>query len=171
MPLGLRRFHESGQSHFITFSCSSRKPYLNSLGIKRTFEDVLEATRRLYRLRVYGYVIMPEHVHLIVSEPERRTLATVIQSLKQAVSRRCADAPKPLWQSRYYDCNLDSYDDFIGALRYIHRNPTKRGLCDKPEEWRWSSFCHYANGDKSIVEIESEWTARKRERMSAVEKP
>ena len=48
-------------------------------------------------------------------------------------------------------------------LRYIHRNPVKRGLVSRPEDWRWSSFRHYALGDVGVVEIESQWTARKRE--------
>ncbi|HEX6881330.1 MAG TPA: transposase [Terriglobales bacterium] len=171
MPWGLRRFHGSGQSHFVTFSCFHRKPFLITYETKKTFEAVLERTRRLYRFRVYGYVIMPEHVHLLVSEPERRTLAMAIQSLKQAVSRLTKDAPKPFWQSRYYDSNLFTYEDFVRALQYIHRNPSRRGLCEKPEDWPWSSFCHYANGEERTVEIESEWTARRRERMSTVEQP
>src|SRR5438034_7029131 len=51
-----------------------------------------------------------------------------------------------------------------GKLRYIHRNPAKAGLCERPEDWEWSSFRHYATGCEGRVEIESEWTARKRER-------
>jgi putative transposase len=52
----------------------------------------------------------------------------------------------------------------VEKLRYIHRNPVKRGLCKRPEDWQWSSFFHYATGIEGVVEIESEWTARKRER-------
>lgn len=48
-------------------------------------------------------------------------------------------------------------------LRYIHRNPVKRGLVSRPEDWLWSSFRHYATGETDVVEIESQWTARKRE--------
>lgn len=94
-----------------------------------------------------------------------------IQSLKQAVSRRTKDAPKPFWQSRYHDSNLFTSEDFVRALQYIHRNPSKRGLCEKPEDWPWSSFWHYANGEERTVEIESEWTAQRRERMNSVEQP
>ena len=135
--------------------------------LKYQFEKVLEATRRLYRFRVYGYVVMPEHVHLLVSEPERRTLAIVIQALKQSVSRRCPGTFKPFWETRYYDANLGTYTEFVEALRYIHRNPVKRGFCTEPEEWRWSSFWHYATGEEGVVEIESDWTAKRRERDRA----
>jgi len=51
----------------------------------------------------------------------------------------------------------------VEKLRYIHRNPVKAGLCERPEDWEWSSFRHYATGCEGQVEIESEWTARKRE--------
>jgi putative transposase len=53
----------------------------------------------------------------------------------------------------------------IEKLRYIHRNPVKRGLVDKPEDWESSSFPHYVSGVEGVVEIESQWTARKREQL------
>ena len=53
----------------------------------------------------------------------------------------------------------------VEKLRYMHRNPVKRGLVQKPEDWEWSSFRHYLSSEPGIVEIESEWTARRRERM------
>jgi hypothetical protein len=53
---------------------------------------------------------------------------------------------------------------FVEKLRYIHRNPVKRGLAARPEDYRWSSFRHYADGEVGVVEIESQWTSRKRER-------
>jgi len=68
------------------------------------------------------------------------------------------------WQARYYDFNVWSEATFVEKLRYIHRNPVKRGLVARPEDYRWSSFRHYANGEMGVVEIESQWTARKRER-------
>jgi hypothetical protein len=69
------------------------------------------------------------------------------------------------WQVRYYDFNVRTREKQIEKLRYLHRNPVKRGLVDKPEDWEWSSFRHYATGVEGVVEIESEWTGRKRERM------
>ncbi|HEY1678329.1 MAG TPA: hypothetical protein VGG04_11510 [Candidatus Sulfotelmatobacter sp.] len=68
------------------------------------------------------------------------------------------------WQKRYYDLNIRDHEQFVEKLRYIHRNPVKAGLCARPEDWPWSSFRHYATGIEGRVEIESEWTARKRER-------
>jgi putative transposase len=114
---------------------------------------------------ITGYVIMPEHVHVLVSEPERATLAAALQALKQSVSRRLIGRREHFWEGRYYDFNVWSKSKRIEKLRYIHRNPVKRGLVQKPEDWRWSSFLHYATGVEGAVEIESEWTGRRRERV------
>ncbi|HEY6348187.1 MAG TPA: transposase [Candidatus Angelobacter sp.] len=166
MPRGLKRFHQSGDLHFITFSCYRRKKKLISPESRRIFEQALERTRRQYIFYIWGYVVMPEHVHLLLSEPEKGILSTAIQSLKQGVARRLAlRAAEPFWQARYYDFNVWSEKKRVEKLRYMHRNPVKRELVEKPEDWEWSSFRHYLTGERGIVEIESEWTARGRERM------
>jgi putative transposase len=166
MPWSLKRFQESGQTHFVTFSCYQRRPLFTTNVSKRTLETALERVRFMYRLRVYGYVVMPEHVHLLLSEPQRTTLATALKSLKQGVSRRLIGDSEHFWQKRYFDFNIRNYRQFVEKLRYIHRNPVKRGLCTRPEDWEWSSFTRYATGMDGRVEIESEWTARKRERAA-----
>ena len=182
MPWGLTRFHQSGQSHFVTFCCYHRRRLLDTDERCRIFESALERVRRSYRLYVYGYVVMPEHVHLLLSEPncptqakiglewatppQHYTLADALKSLKQGVSRRLLGNAEHFWQKRYYDFNIRNYPQFVEKLRYIHRNPVKRGLCERPEDWEWSSFRHYATGCEGRVEIESEWTARKRERAA-----
>jgi hypothetical protein len=66
---------------------------------------------------------------------------------------------------RYYDFNVWSERKRVEKLRYMHRNPVKRGLVERPEDWRWSSFRHYLTGEDVGVEIESQWTERGRERM------
>ena len=176
MPWGLTRFHHSGQSHFVTFCCYHRRRLLITNESRRIFESALERVRRKYRLYVYGYVVMPEHVHLLLSEPQQDPLADALKSLKQGVSRRLISdnpvkpktglngAPEHFWQKRYYDFNIRNHRPFVEKLRYIHRNPVKAGLCERPEDWEWSSFCHLATGCVGRVEIESEWTARNRER-------
>jgi hypothetical protein len=76
-----------------------------------------------------------------------------------------------LWQKRGYDRNVRDAKEFIEKRRYIHRNPVRRGLCARPEDWKWSSFRHYLTGEDCGVEIESEWTARKREPPRVKVKP
>jgi putative transposase len=166
MPSGLHRFQKAGQLHFITFSCYRRKKKLGSAGARALFERSLEQARRAYGFGVIGYVVMPEHVHLLVGEPETAPLSKALQALKQSVARRLAlrDA-EPFWQARYYDFNVWSNRKRIEKLRYMHRNPVARGLVAKPEDWAWSSYRHYATGIEGAVEIESEWTAARREGM------
>jgi putative transposase len=160
MPRGLVRYQQTGDFHFLTFSCYRRLAYLGPSAARELFESALERIRRRYRFVVAGYVVMPEHVHLLVSEPRRGTLASVVQALKLSVSLRRPE--RPFWQARYYDFNVHSEEKRVEKLLYMHRNPVVRGLCAEPEEWKWSSFRHYATGVEETVEIESSWTASRR---------
>src|ERR1700687_4255638 len=162
MTQGLIRLHDSGQSHFITFSCRLRQPKMNTPAMCALFLEALKKTRQQFSLRVYGYVVMPEHIHLLSSEPDSGTLAEAIHFLKLSSAKRSQFTSAEhidsghLWQKRHYDRNIRTYSDFMEKLRYIHRNPVKRGLCEKPDDWPWSSFRHYALGESGIVEVESE---------------
>jgi len=69
MPWGLKRFHETGGLHFITWSCRERQPLLDTPEKRDLLLKVLEQMRNRYRFGVVGFVIMPEHVHLLLSEP------------------------------------------------------------------------------------------------------
>jgi putative transposase len=206
MPSRLKRYQEEGQLHYVTFTCYHRIRYLNSVSARDVFEQTLERVRRWYGLYIFGYVVMPEHVHLLLSEPDRSSLAVALQMLKQISSRklhkmnvhkmggppfrpllakggesggprfrpplakRGEQVAQPVWQKRYYDFNVFSDHKRIEKLCYMHWNPVKRGLVERPEDWKWSSYCHYLTGMESVVEIESEWTARKREKMGILPK-
>ena len=82
MPTGLTRFYGHGDLHFITCSCYDRRPLLGSPARRDLLLPVLEAVRQRYRFVVAAYVVMPEHFHLLVSEPDQGTLSTVMQALK-----------------------------------------------------------------------------------------
>jgi putative transposase len=168
VPTGLKRFHESGQSHFVTFSCYHRRPFSTTSISRQTFETALERVRASFDLCVYGYVVMPEHVHLLVSEPTHETLADALKSLKHGVSRRLIGEAMHFWQTRYYDFNIRNRQQFSQKLLYLHHNPVKRGLCALPEDWEWSSSLHYATGMEGRVEIDSDWTATRRELVMEV---
>ena len=125
MPSGLKRFHQSDLPHFITFTCYRRRPYLSVTDARNLFLKSLERTRVLYGMRVYGFVVMPEHVHLLVSESERGTIANAMQSLKISSAKRLSrvrtpgDPGSPLWQKRYYDRNVRDAQEFMVKLRSI----------------------------------------------------
>jgi putative transposase len=166
MPWSLKRFQEARCLHYITFSCCDREARLGSPRSRDIFEQTLERARQWYGFYVAGYVVMPEHVHLLITEPERAKLSLALQMLKQNVARRLREAEGgSFWLPRYYDFNVWTEAKRIEKLRYIHRNPVRRGLVSSPEQWLWSSFRHYVSGVEGVVEIESQWTARRRELM------
>jgi len=88
MPWSFKRYQNTGGLHFITFSCYRRQPLLRNPGAPEMFEQALEQARVKYEFLVYGYVLMPEHVHLLVGEPEKATLAAALKAMKQSVARR-----------------------------------------------------------------------------------
>ena len=180
MPWGLYRFHHSRLPHFITFTCYRRQPFLNTPEVRDAFLRVLERTRLRYDFLIYGFVVMPSHVHLLISEPKQGMIATVIQALKIAYARYAKthicqhkadmghdEQTTSFWQRRYYDRNVRDNEEFIAALKYIHRNPVSRGLVAQQEDWLWSRYRHYALDEPGIVAVESPWAAYKRKHPSA----
>ena len=160
MTRGLIRYEHTGNFHFLTFSCYHRLQYLGASEARDLFEEALELVRRRYRFVVAGYVVMPEHVHLLIGEPVKGMVSDVMHALKLSVAMRRAE--RPFWQTRSYDFLVHNEEKRVEKLRYMHRNPVVRGLVTKPEDWAWSSFQHYATGVKGKVEIESQWSAMRR---------
>jgi putative transposase len=129
---------------------------------------------------------MPEHFHLLISEPEKADPSVVMKVVKQRFARRVrkkrsaaqgdlwADVEdEHVWQKRFYDFNVWSERKRVEKLRYIHRNPVKRGLVESPEQWAWSSFRAYAYRERGMVRVNfQEWKlkikARKRETFGRV---
>ena len=166
MPYGLKRFQQAETLHFITFSCFHRLPYLLTPDVKHAVEIHLEQIRARHSARIYAYVLMPEHVHLLMNEPPGILVAQFLKSFKQTTSRHLKGDRERFWQARYYDANISGDDERTDVIRYIHRNPVKRGLAEKPEDYFWSSFRHYLTGAPGCVEIESEWTVNQRDRRA-----
>jgi len=167
----LHRYYGSGDLHFITCSCHARRPWLGSVRRRDQFLKVLEEARQKYRFMVVGYVVMPEHFHLLISEPALGTPSTVMQVLKQRFAHqvlkelrkrrgsnqsRLWEEPDHVWQRRFYDFNVRSEKKRVEKLRYMHRNPVKRGLVLEPEQWMWSSFRWYAMREAGMVKL-NEW--------------
>jgi putative transposase len=117
-----------------------------------------------YDFVVAGYVVLPEHVHLLVSEPKQAVLDKALQALKLSVAVQRRE--RPFWQARYYDFNVYTPDKRSEKIQYMHNNPVRRGLAAEPGQWPWSSYGHYATGECFTVEIESEWTAARRNRAT-----
>ena len=173
VPSGLHRTCGAHHLHFITCSCYRRFPLLASARSRDRFLSILEQTRQRYRFVVVGYVVMPEHVHLLLTEPEVGTPSTVMQVLKQRAAyvllprrkridrrqRKLFDEEprRAFWQARFYDFNVWTTKKRVEKLRYMHRNPVKRGLVESPEQWRWSSYRHYLLDEDGPVRVNVGW--------------
>ena len=90
-----------------------------------------------------------------------------IKSFKQSTSRKLKGSRDQFWQARYFDRNITGEEARTKVIGYIHRNPVKRGLVIRPEDYSWSSYTHYTTSSQGTVEIESEWTARYRRTHSS----
>jgi len=174
MPKGLKRYYGQDHLHYLTCTCYHRHPWLASAGRRDLFSQILEEVRQRYGFVLVGYVVMPEHIHLLISEPERGTPSTVMQVLKQRYARRVMrkkpwkkkpsaaqgelwpDKEEHIWQRRFYDFNVWSARKRIEKLRYMHRNPVKRGLVLEPDQWEWSSFRSYAYREQGKVKV-NQW--------------
>jgi len=155
MTVGLKRYQKMGHLHFVTFCCYRRQPHLESAIARDLFEDALERIRCRYEFAVSGYVVMPEDIHLLVSEPSRESLVVGLQALKLSVARRTGAGR--FWQARYYDFNVFTSPKCLEKLDYMHWNPVKRGLVEKMEQWPCSSYRCYTTGEQGPVHIESAW--------------
>ncbi|HEV3482612.1 MAG TPA: transposase [Candidatus Acidoferrales bacterium] len=174
MPKGLKRIYGFGHLHFITFSCYRRLPRLGSARARTIFVRVLAEVRDRCGFKLVGYVVMPEHVHLLISEPQMGTPSTVVQLLKQRASRRLRTHRRKrtpqaqlrlwqesleakqsaLWQRRFYDFNVWSRKKKIEELAYMHMNPVKRGLVRRPDHWLWSSCKFYQRQEGILIRID-----------------
>jgi putative transposase len=131
---------------------------LGTVQARDLFVGALGLIRERYGFWLCGYVVMPEHVHLLISESVTATPSLVLKALKHRVSR---DLPKPagekfsrVWQARFYDFNVHSAWKRQEKLDYMHFNPVKRGLVQSPGDWAWSSFLFYAKKELGLVPID-----------------
>jgi putative transposase len=162
-----RRYHQR-HLHFITCSCYRRLPFLRSVRKRELLLDVLSSVREKYQFSLIGYVIMPEHIHILISEPRIGTPGTVMQVFKQRVARAVRrkrqagsanqlrlwksttdECAKHFWQRRFYDFNVWTTKKRIEKLNYMHMNPVKRGLVEDPKLWLWSSYRFYQYGERN----------------------
>ena len=172
MAQKLIRHYGRGHLHFITFTCYRRMPLLRSVRARNVFVHVLGEVRERYGFSLVGYVVMPEHIPLLISEPAKGTPSAAIQVLKQRVSRRLrrkrrapagqlnlifarGDESLPrFWQPRFYDFNVWSLKKRVEKLHYMHMNPLKRKLVDHPKDWPWSSFPFYSNPKHGLIRVD-----------------
>ena len=168
----LQRLYGRGDLHFVTFSCYRRRRYLGTQRARHRFVGILDQVRSRFRFLLIGYVVMPEDVHLLVSEPKKGNPSKALQVLKQKVSRSlrkparkpsaqlslgftaASDSPA-FWQRRFYEFNVWSDKKVQEKLDYMRRNPVQRKLVLHPRDWPWSSWSHYEKGEAGLIRIDA----------------
>jgi len=157
-----RVINEPGHAHELTFSCFQRWPLLRDDRIKLWFVDAMEAARCRHGVRLWAYVIMPEHVHMLIHPRDYEyDVSAILKSIKQPVARKATrffqqsdpnlfkqlrivrptgKVEHRFWQQGGgYDRNIVSPDVARSSIEYIEANPVRRGLAGLPTDWKWSS--------------------------------
>lgn len=169
-----RAINEPGHAHFLTFSCWKRWPLLSKDRSRQWMIDAIRQMRRSQIVDVWAYVIMPEHVHLLILPQERDyEMRRILAALKAPVSRAAKlflqQTNSEFWLRRLtakhgnretfrfwqpgggYDVNVWKERTIQQVIDYIHANPVRRGLVDRPTDWKWSSAgAHAGVGDVSL---------------------
>ena len=183
MPSRLRRHDEFGHVHYVTFSCFRRLQFFRHPNVSDVFVESMKQVRSNLAIRWLGYVVMPEHVHLVVlpqgiGTGEPVPISLVLNQLKGLSGRDCKAAlrevwkrkhslgtsaldawatgagEKPFWKPRGYDFNVFDESKLREKLDYLHKNPLRRGLVSRPEDWPWSSYRCYEFGDDSPIAMD-----------------
>ncbi|MFO8056623.1 MAG: transposase [bacterium] len=160
-------------AHFVTFSTYGKRRLLSTAAARDMVIFSLDCLARADRVKVAGFVIMPDHVHALLWFDDDRNLANVMNVWKSSSSKRlgklyCEHIPgmldhlaktrdgrsrRSFWQSRYHDFNLVGPDKAREKLVYMHNNPVKKGLCKDAGDWRWSSYRWYFHDEDVGVKL------------------
>ena len=174
-----RRFNEPGHVHSLTFSCFKRQPFLSKDRTRQWLVDALDSARRKLGFQIWAYVIMPEHVHVVLYPGrERYEMSKILAAIKIPVTRRAVaflsrEDPSSLsvmndvqpngrvahrfWQrGGGFDRNLIDTTSVHATIEYIHNNPVRRGLTQSAVEWRWSSAAYFAGARNVPLSIDAE---------------
>lgn len=171
-----KRWDLPWDAHFLTFSCFRRQKFLSKDRPRLWFLAAIEQARRLHPFDLWAYVIMPEHVHMLIWPGERVGISTILKALKQPVGQRAVrwlrqESPQHLvqmldvqpngrrayrfWQrGGGYDRNMRSVRETHEKLRYVHENPVRRGLVARAEDWPWSSAKAWLTGTGEPLKID-----------------
>lgn len=171
-----KSYNELGDAHALTFSCYHGHPFLKAERTCLWLKEAIDAARGELSFALWAYVIMPEHVHLVVwpRQPEFK-IADLRQAIKEPVGRKAMQyleqhAPDWLprltrrrgrkterlfWQSGGgYDRNIQTTKVLLATIEYIHLNPVRRGLAEKAVDWQWSSAAWYELGQATPIALD-----------------
>ena len=172
-----REWNEPGHAHFVTYSCFRRLPLLTRDRTRRWVIEAFETARAVHRFALWAYVIMPEHVHVLLRPRDagyemRRILVALKRPVSDAARRYLEQSHDDSWLNRLsveypsrrvfrfwqpgggYDHNLFKSKTVMAVIDYIHLNPVRRGLVKDPLDWIWSSAGFYAGFENVPIRMD-----------------
>ena len=172
-----QRWNTPRQAHGLTFSCYRREAFLSRERTCQYLADAVNRAREGHGFHVWAYVMMPEHVHLLIwPAKEEYSISSILQSVKQSVARRAIGwlrannldglrllatgrkaRPWQFWpDGGGHDRNVRNAKALRDIFTYIHYNPVKRGLVARPEDWLWSSARDWAGVSAGPIPIDKQ---------------
>ncbi len=158
------RINESGHIHFVTTSCFDQKPFFSRSWTRQLVMKAINKIREKKGFLVLGYVLMPDHAHLLIAPDQCQNISKAVKHMKWYSSilllsalRKKGMHEKALWLPGFYDFNVSTQKKFIEKLDYCHMNPVRRGLTESPDEWEYSSFLNYEYDDDHIFRVDRWW--------------
>jgi putative transposase len=172
-----RRYNDSGHAHALTFCCFQRRPFLSKDRSRQWVIDAIAKAREKHRLHLWGYVVMPEHVHILLwPESPIYSISQILTTIKQSVSKRSLlfvrqyapgflkqmEDRQPNGTPNYrfwqrgggYDRNLTEPTTIWAEIDYMHNNPIRRGLCARVTDWIWSSAIEFEHPGKGLLRLD-----------------
>ncbi|MBT3279660.1 MAG: hypothetical protein HN909_06780 [Phycisphaerales bacterium] len=168
--------HKDGDIHFLTFSTFRCQPFFPGTHAANWFIEFLAKARERCPFRLFAYVIMPEHIHLILRPGDGISMRKIYWHLKRPMTdkvvtwvkihhptflNRMADKQPTgdltyrFWQrGGGYDRWMRTPSDLHEKIRYIHMNPVRSGLVSRPEEWKYSSAAEWIWGEPGMAKID-----------------
>ncbi|MEW6411855.1 MAG: transposase [Candidatus Zixiibacteriota bacterium] len=158
----LKHYDDLGTARFVTFCCYRMEKSLADHRSKELLIKHLDLARTKHGFKIIGYVIMPEHVHLVLIPPDKMKLGLVVGEIKSLMAREFfvtahgGDIRRHVfWQKRCYDHNCRTTDVAKEKISYWHYNPVRRGLVSQPADYRWSNYNWYAGSSEFPLKIDA----------------
>ena len=173
-----RRYDEPYHAHYLTFSCFRRQPFFSGQMAGRWFLEALDAARQAEGFHLWAFVVMPEHLHMVIAPGAEYSISRILWRIKKPLAERVVGFVREhhpeflkrmaegraggrirrhFWQpGGGYDGILRSVEDVYEKIRYFHANPVRRGLVVRPEDWEWSSYRAWTDGQQGAIQLDLE---------------
>lgn len=172
-----KRLNTPGDAHELTFSCFNQQPFFDNPDYCLKLIESINRARKIHYFDLWAYVIMPEHVHLLIRPRSiEYSISDILTSIKLSVSKsvinklkkfnpgelqlmRTTERNRPyrFWMAGgAYDRNMNTRKALLNSVNYIHNNPVRRGMVENPEEWKWSSYRAWNGMDDAVLDMDME---------------